>query len=72
MNVRWTETALVDVQAARAYVERHSPQYAQSLVERIFRCSGRLESHPLLGPVVPEYEEESIREIFEAPYPIVY
>jgi plasmid stabilization system protein ParE len=35
-------------------------------------CSELLENQPQLGQRVPEIEDESIRELFEAPYRIIY
>jgi addiction module RelE/StbE family toxin len=72
MNVHWTESALNDLQAIEAYISRRSPQYARGLVERVFARSERLATHPRSGPVVPEYRDESLRELFEDPYRIVY
>jgi addiction module RelE/StbE family toxin len=72
MKVRWTEAALADLQAAEAYIARHSEQYARAMVERILERSELLVSHPRLGSVVPEYEEETLRELFVDPYRIVY
>jgi toxin ParE1/3/4 len=72
MNVCWTEAALGDLRAIEAYIGRRSPQYAQGMVERIFARSERLSFQPRLGPIVPEYEEETLRELFENPYRIVY
>jgi toxin ParE1/3/4 len=72
MNVHWTESALADLEAVEAYISRHSPQYARGMVERIFTSSGQLEDHPRLGMVVPEYEDETIRELFADPYRLVY
>ncbi len=72
MNVHWTEAALTDLRAVEAYIARHSPQYAQSLVERIFARSGLLEAQPHLGVAVQEYDDQAIRELFEDPFRIVY
>jgi toxin ParE1/3/4 len=72
MNVHWTEAALADLQAVEAYIARHSPQYALSMVERILARSGHLAGHPRLGPALPEYGDETLRELFEDPYRIVY
>lgn len=72
MIVNWTETALADLQAIEACIARHSPQYGRSLVERIFARTGQLADLPQLGAEVPEYEDESLRELFEHPYRIVY
>jgi plasmid stabilization system protein ParE len=67
MNVHWTEAALTDLRALEAYIGRHSTRYAQSMVERIFARSGQLADQPLLGPVVPEYDDDTLRELFEDP-----
>jgi plasmid stabilization system protein ParE len=72
MNVHWTEAALADLRAIETYISRHSSHYARGMVERIFSCSARLADHPSLGPMVPEYDDESLREVFEDPYRIVY
>ena len=72
MNVHWTESALADLQAVEAFLERRSPQYARGVVERIFARSESLAQRPRLGPMVPEYEDETLRELFEDPYRIIY
>ncbi len=72
MNVHWTESALTDLQAVETYIARHSPRYAGGMVERIFARSGQLEEHPRLGAIVPEYDDETLRELFEDPYRVVY
>lgn len=72
MNVHWTEAALADLHAAEAYIARHSAQYGASLVERIFARTGQLADQPHLGAMVPEHEDDSLREVFEHPYRIIY
>ncbi|HQU47174.1 MAG TPA: type II toxin-antitoxin system RelE/ParE family toxin [Pirellulales bacterium] len=72
MNLRWTQSALSDLEALEAYISRHSTRYARGMVERIFDHAGLLENHPLLGAVAPEYSDESIRELLEKPYRIIY
>ncbi len=72
MIVFWTESALADLQAVEANIARHSSRYAQTMIARIFDRSQQLESHPQSGPVVPEFSDESLRELFEDPYRIVY
>lgn len=42
------------------------------MIERIFDCASQLENHPLRGAVVLEYDDDSIREVLEAPYRIIY
>jgi len=72
MTVHWTNTALAHLAAIRDHIALNSPQYAQRIVERIFRRTEQITQFPLLGPAVPEYEDEAIREVLEHPYRIIY
>lgn len=72
MKVFWTEAAIADLMALRAYVGQRSPRYADGLIGRILRRSEQLQTHPLSGHVVPEYGAEHIRELIESPYRIIY
>ncbi len=72
MTVNWTESALADLQAIVENIARHSPQYGRSMVARIFARTGQLGDFPRLGAEVPEYADESLRELLEGPYRIVY
>ena len=71
-QVIWAPQAIEDVEAIRAYVARDSPPYADLVVERIVAAVARLESHPLSGRVVPEVGDQSLREIIQGSYRIVY
>ena len=71
-RVVWAPQAIEDVEAIRAYVARDSPHFADLLVERIVSAVARLENHPLSGRVVPEVDDESIREVIHGNYRIVY
>jgi toxin ParE1/3/4 len=58
----WSPTALEDADAIAAYISRDSRQYA-SAVTRRFRDTARdLRQFPLSGRMVPELEDERIRE----------
>lgn len=72
MTVHWTATALAHLRDIRDYVARNSPGYAQALVDRITRKTQKLAAIPLLGAEVPEYADESIREVLEHSYRIIY
>jgi toxin ParE1/3/4 len=72
MIVNWTEAALADLRGIEAYISRHSPQYGHCTADKIFARTERLEEFPQLGAEVPEYGDESIRELLEGLYRIVY
>lgn len=71
-TVNWTESALADLKAIEASIARHSPRYGRNLVRRVFARTSRLDDFPHLGRAVPEYADESLRELIESPYRIVY
>jgi toxin ParE1/3/4 len=72
VTVRWTEKAFADLEAIEVQLALVSEGYARSLIGRIVDRSERLANFPRSGPLVPEYDDESIRELFEHPYRIIY
>lgn len=72
MIVEWTETATAHVVAIRDYLVGVSSPYAQAVADRIIQKTESLEQLPYLGAEVPEYKVESLRELFEHPYRILY
>lgn len=72
MIVEWSEQAAAQLQAIRDYLARSSPGYAQTLAERIIQRTEMLADFPLLGAEVAEYGDESLRELLEHPYRLLY
>ena len=68
----WSPQAIDDIVAIAEYIARDSTFYAESTVERIFQAPEKLMQFPKLGRVVPEKNDESIREIFVFQYRIIY
>ena len=71
-SVRWTIAARGDLRAVVEYISRDSPTYAAATAERILSAAGRLRLHPRLGRVVPEFEDDSIRELIVGNHRVVY
>lgn len=72
MKVTWTRNAIVELHGIHDTIARNSRAYAQGMVDRITKRTRTLVRFPRLGPQVPEYEDESIRELIEHPYRIIY
>jgi len=72
MIVHWTENALRHLTAIHDYIAQNSARYARGMVNGITHRSEHLGQFPQLGAIVAEYEDESIREVFEQPYRIIY
>ena len=71
-EIRWSLTATQDVRDIEEFVARDSPVYAVRLTNRIVEAVERLTEFPQLGRVVPEFEQEDLREILYRSYRIVY
>ena len=63
-RVSWSPTALDDVDAIAEYINRDSPAYTRAVVNKILDTARKLEDFPNAGRVVPELDDEAIRERF--------
>ena len=72
MNVAWTRAAQGHLRAIHDYIAADSPRHAERVVDNITRRTKPLESMPRLGAEVPEYGDESIRELLYRSYRIIY
>jgi Plasmid stabilization system protein len=72
MTVTWTRTAKGHLRSIHDYIATDSPRQAQRFVDRLTRRVGRLTKYPRLGPMVDEYQDESIRELLHGMYRIIY
>ena len=68
----WSPESLDDIESIAEYIARDSKFYADSTVNKIFEAAQPLTSHPKMGRVVPEIDDEKIREVFVFQYRIIY
>ncbi len=68
----WTPQALDDIEAICKFIARDSNYFAHLFANKIFEKAKTLESFPKAGRIVPESDQESIREIFHGNYRIIY
>jgi toxin ParE1/3/4 len=71
-DLRWTLTAIEDLEAIEAFIARDSPAYAVRQTNRLVEATETLPSFPWSGRKVPEFDREELREIIHRPYRIVY
>jgi plasmid stabilization system protein ParE len=71
-EVRWTERAVEDLAAIKAFISQESPAYALAVVGRLYQAVGQLAQFPDSGRIVPEQARSEIRELARPPYRIVY
>jgi len=72
MKLVWTEPAVSDLQAIHAYISRDSEIYATHFAENVLVQAERLAQFPRMGRVVPEADDENIRELILGNYRLMY
>ena len=72
MKLGWMPHACADLEAVYDYIAEDSSQNATRMIERLLDRAERIVAFPHTGRVVPEYEQEDIREVFESSYRIIY
>jgi len=71
-RVVWSPKALDDVEAIGLYISSDSPSYASAVVKKVLDSARILARFPFAGRIVPEFEDESIREKFVYSYRVIY
>ena len=68
----WTEKATKSIEDIADFILQDSFFYAKKTVKDIYSLSESLKIFPNMGRKVPEYDDESIKEIFYKTYRIIY
>jgi len=71
-EIVWSPEAVEDIESIAEYIARDSEQYARSVVTEIVSVGRKIREFPKLGRVLPELQDESIRERFVYSYRVVY
>lgn len=70
--VIWSLRATEDLEAIAAYIAHDSEAYAASVVRTILHKTRMLADLPYINRIVPEFDDETIREFFAYSYRIIY
>lgn len=62
-KIKWTEKASAHLQAIHDYIARDSKTYAENFVTSLVKAALKLETMPLCGRIVPEFQNEKFREV---------
>ncbi len=71
-KVVWSPEAIEDLQSIAEYIQRDSEFYARAVVTKILDVTRSIKDFPLIGRIIPELENENIRERFIYSYRLVY
>ncbi len=70
VKVIWTDSAIEDLDDIGEYIAKDSIRYAEITVLELFEPVDILENQPNAGVIVPEFENEFIRQIIRGNYSI--
>lgn len=68
----WTDQAITDLGDIGDYIAENSEKYAKLTVRKLFERTDVLKTFPQAGRIVPEKNEETVRELIEGNYRIIY
>ena len=68
----WTDQAIDDLQNIGDYIAEDSEKYAKLTVTKLFERVQILKQFPNAGRIVPEQNDETVRELIEGSYRIIY
>lgn len=71
-KIIWTEPALSDLQGIYDYISKDSEYYASVFIGEILESVEKVTDFPEMGRMVPEYQQNDIREILVQSYRIIY
>ncbi len=72
VQIKWTLIARDDLSSIAEFISKDSITYAKLQIIRIKQRTQILKSQIHIGKPVPEYRSDSIRELLEGRYRIIY
>ncbi|WP_029275762.1 type II toxin-antitoxin system RelE/ParE family toxin [Pedobacter borealis] len=71
-KIVWTEIAIDDLNNIANFHSQYSHNFAAAIIKKLFNKPKILKEMPELGRIVPERDNEAIRELIEGNYRIIY
>ena len=71
-RLNWTDLSIDDLIHIADFISKDSVKYADVQIKRIRERARLLKTQPLLGRIVPEMDDETIRELILGNYRIIY
>lgn len=71
-EIKWSPKAIQNLSDIADFISIDSPLYAPKFVQKIIKSVERLNEFPFSGRIVPEFNNENLREIIFHNYRIVY
>lgn len=72
MRVEWSDSARGDLEDLVRYISRDSAFYAKRFGEKVVIATRRLRDFPESGRMIPEADDQTLREIIVQGYRVMY
>jgi len=72
VSITWTELSLEDLKEIFDFIAEDSVRYASITSNKIYQSAQLISRNPYVGRIVPEFNENLIREVIEGNYRIIY
>lgn len=72
VKIIWTARALHDLEDIADFISRDSKRFARLTIEKLIETAKIIEENQLIGRIVPELNQNEIREIITGNYRIIY
>jgi len=72
VKIRWSPTAIIHFAEIYNYISRGYEKYASIFAKKVMAIVKSIPDFPKAGRVVPEYDDENLREKILGNYKIVY
>jgi toxin ParE1/3/4 len=72
MRAVWADEPGRTSPVSTRFIKRDAPFYATQTIDKLTRRVEQLIDHPRSGRLVPNYDDENLRELIAHPYRLVY
>jgi plasmid stabilization system protein ParE len=72
LRVRYSARAARELRAIHAYIARDDARAADRWIDKLLAAAELAAVNPRAGRVVPEWDDEAIREVFVRTYRVIY
>ena len=72
MRVRFSDEAKARLRSIHAYLSSEAPRQADAVIDRLTRRAEGIGEFPNAGRKVPECRLDTLRQVLERPYRIIY
>ncbi|WP_075349804.1 type II toxin-antitoxin system RelE/ParE family toxin [Algoriphagus marinus] len=72
VEIKWSKQAVEDIYSIKEYYSNFSNSYSFQLIDQIFQKAEILIKFPEIGRIIPELNNQSIRELIFKNFRIIY